>query len=667
MQNIKNKINQIKELLKSWEYAYYVLDDPIVEDSEYDFKLNELKQLELEYPELITADSPTQRVGGQISENFEKYNHKFPMLSLDNAFNDNDLYDFDKTIKKETINENYTYFVEPKIDGLSISLIYQNGIFIKGVTRGNGIQGEDVTFNIKTIRSLPLSINDKEDYFEVRGEVFLSKKEFQRINDERKKNNEELFANPRNAAAGTLRQLNSKIVASRKLDVFLYYYLNREKIKTHSDSLDYIKNIGFKVNPLGKLCKNINEVIKHISYIESVRQDLDYEIDGAVVKVNEFKYYDDIGYTSKFPKWATAYKYPAEVKITNLKEIFATVGRTGKITYNAILEPVSLAGTTVQAATLHNAEYIFTKKIRVGANVKVKKAGDIIPEIIEVVNDEIYSNLKTWEKIEQCPACGSDLEIFSDEVDQYCINFNCERKIIKSLEHFVSRGAMNIEGMSIKIIEKLYENKIINNVTDIYNLKSKKNEILSLEKTGEKSFSNLINAIEESKKNDASKLLFGLGIRYVGSKTSKLLLDKFKSIQTLMSADITEIESIHDVGPKVAKSIQDWKKIDSNIILIQKLSELGINMNSLKQIVKENKNIKDKSFVITGTLSKPRNNFVELIEINGGKVLNSISKITNFLLAGDDAGSKLDKAKDLQVNIINELEFLQMLEGNNEN
>ncbi|ALX70377.1 NAD-dependent DNA ligase LigA [Spiroplasma turonicum] len=663
MEDIKKQIEEIKLTLETWEHAYYVLDKPIVDDLVYDNKLKELKTLEEKYPEYITSDSPTQRVGGQVSEKFEKYNHKYPMLSLDNAFNQDDLYDFDKSIKKQLEKDNFSYFVEPKIDGLSISLIYEKGKFSKAVTRGNGLQGEDVTFNVKTIRSVPLRINDTSDYFEVRGEVFLSKKEFERINEERKLSNEDLFANPRNAAAGTIRQLNPTIVASRRLDVFLYYYLNRDKYTKHSESLSYISSLGFKVNDLGKHCKSIEDVIEHINYIENQRYNLQYEIDGAVVKVDEFKFYDKIGYTSKFPKWATAYKYPAEIKVTKLLNIFASVGRTGKITYNAILSPVSLAGTTVQAATLHNAEYIFNKKIKVGSNVKVKKAGDIIPEVLEVIEDELYNTLETYKKIEYCPACDSKLEIFNDEVDQYCINFNCERKIIKSLEHFVSRGAMNIDGMSIKIIEKLYANKIIKNVIDIYNFKKHKSKILELDNMGEKSFNNLLEAIEKSKTNDADKLLFGLGIRYVGSKTAKLLLERFKDVKNLLNATKEEIESIYEVGPKVAQSIIDWSSIQENVDLINELQIVGVNINFSKNQSNDNVNISKKSFVITGTLSKPRPYFVDLIESFGGKVISAISKKTDYLLAGEEAGSKLEKAKSLQVNIISEEDFFKMLEG----
>ncbi|ASP27881.1 NAD-dependent DNA ligase [Spiroplasma corruscae] len=662
MKDIKKVIEKLKKEINILEHAYYVLDNPLVDDTEFDAKLNLLKKLEKENPDLVTNDSPTQRVGGLISEKFEKHIHKFPMLSLDNAFDKEDLLEFSSNINKQVKFNSHSFFVEPKIDGLSISLIYEKGKLVKGVTRGDGIQGEDVTFNVRTIRSIPLTITDNSDYFEVRGEVFLSKKEFHRINAERKEQGEEIFANPRNAAAGTLRQLNPRIVASRKLDIYLYYYLNRERFETHSDSLDYINSLGFKVNKLGKQCSNIDEVYSHIELIKDKRIALDYEIDGAVVKVNDFKLYDEIGYTSKFPKWAIAYKYPAEIKSTVLKEIFATVGRTGKITYNAILEPVSLAGTTVQAATLHNAEYIYQKKIKVGANVKVKKAGDIIPEVVEVVEDESYPDLKEWIKVDNCPACGSYLEIFSDEVDQYCINFNCERKIIKSIEHFVSRDAMNIEGMSIKIIEKLYDNKIIKNVIDLYHLENKKKEILQLEKMGEKLLSNLLLAIEKSKTNDANRFLFGLGIRYVGSKTSKLLLENFKSIDNLLKANKEEIEKIFDVGPKVAQSIIDWISIESNIMLVNSFKKLGLNMSYSKHSNHNNSPIAGKSFVITGTLSKPRNYFVELIESNGGKVLNSISKSTNFLLAGDEAGSKLTKAKNLNINIINEEVFLNILE-----
>ncbi|QGS51569.1 NAD-dependent DNA ligase LigA [Spiroplasma tabanidicola] len=662
MNNVKEKILEIKQKLNEWGYAYYVLDDPVVDDAEYDKLFNELVKLEQEHPDLITYDSPTKRVGGIVLDKFEKYQHKVPMLSLANAFNEKDLKNFDDQIFKEIENKNYSFFVEPKIDGLSISLIYSKGKLFKAVTRGDGVFGEDVTNNVKTIKSIPLVIENKDDYVEIRGEVFLSKKEFEKINQQRQLDEEPLFANPRNAAAGTIRQLDSNIAASRNLDAYLYYYMDREKIKTHSESLNYLKNLKFKINELGKICKNIDEVMQHINYISEQRNKLNYEIDGVVVKVNNFDLYEKVGYTSKFPKWAIAFKFPAEIKNTRLLNIFATVGRTGKITYNANLEPVQLAGTTVQSATLHNADFIKQRDIRVGSIVKVKKAGDIIPEIIEPIKDETFKLLSVWKETHVCPECNSVLERVEDEVDQYCINSSCRRKVVRLMEHFVSREAMNIEGLSIKIIEKLFENNFIYNVADIYKLKNFKEELISLDKMGKKSVENLLEAIEKSKTNSAEKLFFGLGVRHVGKKTAQLLVTNFKDIKDFDKISFEQLEKVRDVGPIVARSVIDWFENKNNKKLLEDLVSLGVNTSYLGNIgSKYNEIISNKSFVITGTLSNSRNYFKNILEEHGAKVIDSVSKKTDYLLVGEDAGSKLEKANKLGVKIINEQEFLEML------
>ncbi|AOG60074.1 NAD-dependent DNA ligase [Spiroplasma helicoides] len=662
MDTIKNKIEELKEKLNEWGYAYYVLDSPMVDDAEYDKYYRELQSLEQEYPDLITSDSPTQRVGGIILDKFEKYQHKTPMLSLANAFNEKDLRDFDNQIYKEIKNKIYNFFVEPKIDGLSISLIYNNGTFVKAVTRGDGFFGEDVTTNVKTIKSIPLVISDKNDYVEIRGEVFLSKKEFEKINQKRLEIGEPLFANPRNAAAGTLRQLDSNVAASRNLDAYLYYFLNHEIVSTHSESLDYISKMKFKVNELGKLCQNIDEVIKHIQFISEQRMNLNYEIDGVVIKVNDFNLYEALGYTSKFPKWAIAYKFPAEIKTTRLLDIFASVGRTGRITYNAVLEPVELAGTKVQAATLHNADFIKQRDIRIGSIVKVKKAGDIIPEILEPIKNEDFESLDVWQESNQCPECNSVLERVESEVDQYCINTSCPRKILRSMEHFVSRDAMNIEGLSIKILEKLFNNGYLKNISDIYFLKKHKEKIIELDKMGTKSVENLLDAIEKSKSNSAEKLFFGLGIRHVGKKTAQVLLKNFKSIYELRKIEYEVLENIYDIGPTIAKSIIDWFDNKDNDKLLMQLEkcEVNFNYNGLSE-TNFNENISNKSFVITGTLSQPRNHFKKILEDYGAKVIESVSKKTDYVLAGIEAGSKLEKAIKLGVKVINEEDLLSML------
>ncbi|AHI52469.1 NAD-dependent DNA ligase LigA [Spiroplasma culicicola] len=668
MTELKKHIEEIKEKLHQWSHAYYVLDKPMVDDLEYDSLLKELIKIETQNPQLITSDSPTQKVGGIVLDKFEKYQHKTPMLSLSNAFNDEDLKNFNDQIYKEMENNNYSFFVEPKIDGLSISLIYSNGILSKAVTRGDGVFGEDVTVNVKTIKSIPLKIANQLDYCEVRGEVFLSKKEFDKINHQRSLNGEELFANPRNAAAGTLRQLDSNIAASRNLDAFLYYYMDRETIATHSESMRYLDSMKFKINSLGKHCTNIEEVIEHIHYISEQRSELDYEIDGVVVKVDEFDLYEKVGYTSKFPKWAIAYKFPAEIKTTKLLNIFPTVGRTGRITYNAALEPVQLAGTTVQAATLHNADFIIDRDIRVGAVVKVKKAGDIIPEVIEPIIDKDFDTLEKFQEATHCPECNFILERFEDEVDQYCPNKECPRKIIRAIEHFVSRDAMNIEGLSIKIIEKLFANNFVKEIKDIFNLKNFKEQLIQLDKMGEKSVTNLLEAIEKSKLNSAEKLFFGLGIRHVGKKTAQLLITKYKNILDLKDIDWNDLEEIHDIGPTVTKSITKWFSDKTNIEMLHTLEEQGVNLKYLGQIgTKFSDSITNKNFVITGTLSKPRNHFKTILEEYGAKVIDSVSKKTDYLLAGSEAGSKLEKAQKLNVTIIDEQEFNNLIGGKNEN
>ncbi|QBQ07336.1 NAD-dependent DNA ligase [Spiroplasma gladiatoris] len=662
MTEIENKIEHLKKLLQEYGYAYYVLDKPLVDDAEYDKLFNELLELEKNNPALITIDSPTQRVGGIVLDKFEKYKHQTPMLSLANAFNQKDLKNFNDQIYKEIENNNYNFFVEPKIDGLSISLIYKKGKLHKAVTRGDGIYGEDVTSNVKTIKSIPLVINDKDSYVEIRGEIFLSKKEFEKINKQRQLDEEPLFANPRNAAAGTIRQLDSNIAASRNLDAYLYYFMNRQKVETHLDSLEYLKKLKFKVNELGKLCNSIEEVIEHINFISEQRLQLNYEIDGVVIKINNFDLYEKVGYTSKFPKWAIAYKFPAEIKVTKLLDIFATVGRTGKITYNASLEPVQLAGTTVQNATLHNADFVMQRDIRVGANVKVKKAGDIIPEIIEPIINKDFEALKKFSEVKNCPICKSTLERVDGEVDQYCINISCPRKLIRSMEHFVSREAMNIEGLSIKIIEKLFENRYIKKISDLYKLENHKEELISLDKMGKKSVENLLKAINKSKTNSAEKLFFGLGIRHVGKKTAQLLISIFKDLKNFKDLNITQLESIHDIGPTVAMSVVDWFKNEDNLNLLNELVSLNVNTGYLGQVgSKFNDKISNKNFVITGTLSQPRNYFKNILEEYGAKVIDSVSKKTDFLLTGTDAGSKLDKATKLGVKIIEEKDFEIML------
>ena len=651
----------LKEQLDKWNYEYYVNDAPSVSDQEYDRAMQELMAIEQQYSELITIDSPTQRVFGQVSEKFNKYVHNSPMLSLANAFNYDDLIHFDEQIKELTGLSEVEYTCELKIDGLSISLVYENHLLIMGATRGDGVTGEDVTVNIKKIKSVPLRI--EQPNLTVRGEVYLSLEEFNKINDDRIKLGEPEFANPRNAAAGTLRQLDSAIVAKRNLNAFLYYYVNAlgDGIQTQYDSLQRLEQLKFKTNPEYRYCPNIAAVWEYIQEYEPKRHQLGYEIDGIVIKVNNLNLYNRIGYTAKNPKWAIAYKFPAEVVVTKLLNIFPSVGRTGRITYNAVLEPVRIAGTIVRAATLHNADFITERDIRIGDDVQVKKAGDIIPEVINYVVDRRQKKAKKWQEATYCPECQSLLERVTGEVDQYCINSVCPKKITRGLEHYCSRNAMNIEGVSEKIIERLYKLGYLKSFSDLYQLEQYRAEIIQLENFGEKSFENMIASINNSKQNSLERLLFGLGIRHVGQKTAKLLARQFKTITELVAMNIEQLSVINDIGPIVAASVVDYFAIVANQEEIALLQQQGINMTYFATNQTLSQKFENYRFVITGVLSKPREYFKELIESYGGQTFESVSVKTTYLLAGSDAGSKLVKAQKLNVKIINEEEFNNLL------
>lgn len=662
MTKIEEEIAALRTKLNQWAKEYYVLDNPTVDDAEYDQLMQQLIELETQYPDLVTADSPTQRVGGQVSEKFEKYVHKTPMLSLSDAFSWDEILNFNKQVSKETGTLDNVYYAELKIDGLSISLNYENGKLKTAATRGDGMVGENVTPNVKTIKSIPLMIPDQFPT-EVRGEIYLSKKEFTKINNERLVSGKPLFANPRNAAAGTLRQLDSKVVAQRNLDAFLYYYLapNNKKVTTQMEALNYLQQLGIKTNKEGRLCHNLEELKNYLREYEDKRQSLDYEIDGVVLKINDFSLYEKIGYTAKNPKWAIAYKFPAEIQETKLLNIFPSVGRTGKITYNAQLEPVKLAGTTVSAATLNNADWIETKDLRINAQVKVKKAGDIIPEVISVVKNSTFKKLKKWQRNEECPACKSKLERSVGEVDQFCVNFSCPAQILRSLEHYASRGAADIVGLGTSTIEKFFQEKIITNITDIYKVDKHKEKIIHLEKFGQKSYDNLIKAIEKSKNNSLEKILFGLGIRHIGSKTAKMLAQHFNSLEQLQTTSYEELAKIASIGEVLAQSLIDWFAIKQNQELIQELKSLGVNLTYKGPKIQQNEKISGKTFVITGTLSQPREYFQEQIELNGGKVSSSVSKKTDYLLVGDNPGTKATKAESLGVKIISETDFKQWI------
>lgn len=661
---IKNKIQELRNKLDKWGHEYYVLDHPTVDDWEYDQTMQQLIELETQYPELITSNSPTQKVGNIISQKFEKFTHSKPMLSLGDVFSFPEILNFNKQVSKETGTLDNVYFAELKIDGLSISLHYENGQLINAVTRGDGVVGENVTVNVKTIKSIPLSIPDQRK-IEVRGEIFLSKNEFEKINQEKLLNGEQLFANPRNAAAGTIRQLDSSVVAKRNLDAYLYYFLCEEnqEIQSQTDAIKYLTKLGFKTNQEGRLCHNLDELENYVNEYTQKRDLLPYEIDGIVLKINDFKQYEKIGYTAKTPKWAIAYKFPAEIQETKLLNIFPSVGRTGKITYNATLEPVKIAGSTVSAATLNNADWISAKDLRIGAIVKIKKAGDIIPKIISIVEDDNFGQLPKWIKVEMCPACDSKLERSIGEIDQFCVNFSCPAQIIRSLEHYASRPAANIVGLGAAIIEKLFHQKIIQSISDIYKIKEHEPEILNLENFGQKSLENLISSIEKSKTNSLEKTLFGLGIRHIGAKTAKILAAKFGNIDNIAKTDYETLAAIDSIGIVLAQSLVDWFAIEQNNQLINDLKELGINFNYDGSKVQNQSPIANQTFVITGTLSQGRDVFQNLIENNGGKVSTSISAKTNYLLMGDNPGSKEQKALSLGVEIINEQQFYNLIGG----
>ncbi|WP_425378704.1 NAD-dependent DNA ligase LigA [Spiroplasma endosymbiont of Polydrusus pterygomalis] len=657
----KNRSLVLKEQLEKWNYEYYVNDNPSVSDQEYDQAMQELIAIEQQYSELITIDSPTQRVSGEVSEKFNKYVHTSPMLSLGNAFNYDDLIHFDEQIKELTGLSEVEYTCELKIDGLSISLVYKQHLLVMGATRGDGLIGEDVTVNIKKIKSIPLRIDQPN--LTVRGEVYLSIEEFNNINEERVKNGDPEFANPRNAAAGTLRQLDSAIVAKRNLNAFLYYYVNavQDGIKSQQAVLQRLEQLKFKTNTEYRYCPNITAIWAYIQEYESKRHQLGYEIDGIVIKVNNLNLYNRIGYTAKNPKWAIAYKFPAEVIVTNLLNIFPSVGRTGRITYNAILEPVRIAGTVVRAATLHNADFITERDIRIGDAVKVKKAGDIIPEVINYVAGQRQSKTPKWQEATHCPECQLLLERVEGEVDQYCINSICPKKITRGLEHYCSRNAMNIEGISEKIIERLFKLGYLKSFSDLYQLEQYRTKIIELENFGDKSFENMINSINNSKNNSLERLLFGLGIRHVGQKTAKLLARQFKTIDNLATMEIEQLAVINDVGPIVAASVVDYFAIPVNQQELALLRQRGIKMKYIASNQHLIQKFENYRFVITGVLSKPREYFKELIEIYGGQISESVSVKTTYLLVGADAGNKLVKAQKLNVKIICEEEFKQLL------
>ncbi|AIM16833.1 MULTISPECIES: NAD-dependent DNA ligase LigA [Neobacillus] len=664
LRNAEKRISELRNLLNQYGYEYYVLDKPSVPDAEYDRLMQELLALEEQFPELKTPDSPSERVGGAVLDMFEKVEHRTPMLSLGNAFNEQDLRDFDRRIR-QAVGNDFSYVCELKIDGLAVSLRYEDGLFIQGATRGDGTIGEDITANLKTIKSIPLRLTEPVS-IEVRGEAFMPKRSFEALNEARKERGEELFANPRNAAAGSLRQLDPKIAASRKLDIFLYGIGNVSEIgiESHSEGLDYLDQLGFKTNKERKKCATIDDVIEYVNGWVEKRPHLPYEIDGIVIKVDSLAQQAALGTTAKSPRWAIAYKFPAEEVITTLKDIELSVGRTGVVTPTAILEPVKVAGTTVQRASLHNEDLIREKDIKIGDKVVIKKAGDIIPEVVNVLADQRTGEEKDFHMPTHCPECNSELVRLEGEVALRCINPKCPAQIREGLIHFVSRDAMNIEGLGEKVISQLFANKLISNVADIYKLT--REQLIGLERMGEKSVSNLLKAIEASKSNSLEKLLFGLGIRHVGAKAAKTLAQEFGNMEKLASASKEQLMAINEIGNKMADSIVSFFEQEEAKELLQELSAAGVNMEykGAKPVSNQESDsiFSGKTIVLTGKLEQlTRNEAKEKIEALGGKVTGSVSKKTDLVIAGTEAGSKLTKAQELGIEVWDEEKLLEEL------
>lgn len=652
-----NRINELKEIINKASVAYYVNDNPIMEDYEYDRLMNELIKLENENPSLKTSDSPTNRIGGEVLLKFEKVTHDTKMMSLSDAFDYDELRDFDKRVKSAAPNS--TYLCELKIDGLSVSLKYKNGYLIQAATRGNGSVGENITHNVKTIKSVPLKLDENID-IEVRGEIYMPKKSFIALNLEREANEEDLFANPRNAAAGSVRQLDSSIAAKRNLDVFLYYYLG-DDVDTQEESLIHLKNLGFKVNQNYKHCANIDDVINYIEEMGAKRPDLPYDIDGIVIKVNEMELHDIIGETVKYPKWAIAYKFPPEEVSTKLLEITYQVGRTGVITPVANFKPVFVQGSMISKATLHNEDYVIQKGIHINDIVVIRKAGDVIPEVVKPIIEERTSDCIPFQMIKNCPCCGSELVRLNNEADYYCLNDMCEEKLINKLIHFASKPAYNIDTLGDKLCEQLYQYGYVKTIPDIFKLEESFIELIMLPGLGDKSIKTLIENVNKSKNNNLDQLLFGLGIRHCGGKVSKLICRKFKTMDAIMNATYDEIISIGDIGDAIATELIRYMSNPTNIAMINELKELGLNMNYITAEVKENY-FTGKKCVLTGTLaSMGRTEAKKLIEGFGGELSSSVSKNTDVVILGENPGSKYDKAKTLGIYIMEEDEFLQKI------
>lgn len=662
LEQAKDRINELKPKIEYYTRKYYE-DEQVISDFEFDMLMKELKQLEADYPELITPDSPTQKVGtSPIKKGFKKVTHRVPLQSLQDVFSFEEVREFDTRMQKLASEYNLPldYVVETKIDGLSTALEYKDGIFIRGATRGNGTVGEDVTENLKTVRTIPHKLKEPIN-ITVRGEIFIGKKEFDELNESRLADEEERFANARNAAAGSLRQLDSKITAGRPLDIYIFNIqeIENKEIMTHYEGLKYLQELGFNVNPVRILCKNIDEVLEAIKKIGEDRENLSFGIDGAVVKVNNLELREKIGTTFKTPKWAVAYKYPPEKKETKVIDIIYQVGRTGAITPMAILDTVNVAGSNISKTTLHNEDFIKEKDIRIGDTVVIQKAGDVIPEIVEVVKSKRTGEEKVFKMPRTCPVCGAQAVREEGEAVVRCIGIECPAKLYRSIIHFASKEAMDIKGLGDAIIEELIERKLISNISDLYNLTLE--DIATLKKNGKKFAQNLINSIEESKNRELHRVITSLGIRHVGVKLAKSLAKEYKSMDNLIEASLEELESKQDVGEITAESIYNFFKQEQSIDLINKLKQAGVNM-TLKQELGTDNRFEGKVFVLTGSLEKySRDEASQVIEKLGGKTSSSVSKKTDYVLAGEDAGSKLKKAQELGVKIISEIEFDKMI------
>ena len=648
------RIKYLTDILDKANYEYYVLDNPTISDQEFDKYLRELEELENKHPEYNNVNSPTKRVGGMVIDKFEKIKHNIPMMSLPDVFSIDEIIDFDSKIKAQGFNPEYV--CELKIDGLSVSLHYENGVFKTGATRGDGVTGEDITHNVRTIKTVPMKLQ-KDISIEVRGEIYMSKKTLEKLNIERKEQGLNLLQNCRNAAAGSIRQLDSKVAASRNLDTWIYHLPNPEdyNIKTHYEALLYMKSLGLKVNPNNRLVKNIDEIVDYINEYTEKRASLPYDIDGVVIKVNDLETQKKLGFTSKYPKWAIAYKFPAEEVLTKLNDIIFTVGRTGKITPNAVLDPVIIMGSSIRRATLHNEDNIKMLDLKIGDMVILHKAGDVIPEVVGPKKERRNGTEKDFKMITNCPICGTKLLKKEGQVDYYCPNELCPARHTEGLTHFVSRKAMNIDGLGPEIIQDFFNLNFVRKVSDIYSLYKHREDIITLEGYGKKSVDKLLDAIELSKENSLERLLFGLGILGIGDKTSLILARKFKTMDNLINASLESVENIDDIGPVLSVNIFNYFHDEKNLLLIDKLKELGLNMKYLGEEIKENNYFTNKRFVITGTISfMGRDEIEHVIESFGGKCSSSVSKKTDAVIVGDSPGSKETKARELNIPIWDE-------------